>query len=580
MRAYSAREPAFPEPAGWFVSNKNNNASRRAAAGNAARRAFRVGDLLMRMTTGRRLAIGFGFVTVLMLSVAVLAIVRLDALNGQLDEAATREAPKLQVAHEILALANDNARLTFELFVSSEREAILRRIDSNRRQVTDKLAKLDALADTPRSHALLVEARERRDAFVASFGAVAVMLESGREAQALRAMTGETLGRIDHLNETLNKLVVQEAAQLQRMAEAAGRETARDKSLLIVFVLLSFSAATAFALWIIRTVVEPLGGEPEEAKRAALAIASGELDVDIRVREGDDRSLMAAMKVMQENMRLMVGRLREDADQLQALNARLDQRVQERTAQLEASNQELESMSFAVAHDLRQPLRAIEGFSTVLREDCEEHLDLECRDYAGRIAGGAHRMSEMIDALLGLTRLTRSECSRQPVDLSALARSVAGELFMLEPGRRAEILVDDGMQVEADAGLLRVVLQNLIANAWKFTRTREHALIEVGCYDEGGRRVHYVRDNGVGFSMEQAGRLFAPFQRFHAREKFEGHGIGLASVRRAVRRHGGHVWAESEPGKGSSFYFVLEGADDSRPCLDNGAKLRPRLNGA
>ncbi len=538
-----------------------------------------MGDLFMRLTTGKRLAVGFGSVAVLMLLTAVLALFRLDALNSRLGEAADRDAPRLILAHEILALANANARSTFELFVSSEREALLRRIDSQRRQVTDKLAALDALAVTPESRALLAEARQRRDAFVASFGAVAVMLESGREAQALRAMTGETLGRIDQFNEALDKLVAHEAAELRRTADAAGRQTARDQTLLIVFALLAFAGATAFALWIIRTVVEPLGGEPEEARRVALAVASGDLDGEIRVREGDDHSLMAAMRVMQENMRLMVGQLRADAMQLQALNARLEERVQERTAQLEASNHELESMSFAVAHDLRQPLRAIEGFSTVLREDCEEQLDMECRDHAGRIATGARRMNEMIDALMGLARLTRSDCLRQTVDLSALARSMADELFMLEPGRQADILVDDNMRAEADAGLLRVILQNLIANAWKFTRTRERALIEVGFHDEGGRRVYYVRDNGVGFSMEQAGRLFAPFQRFHAREKFEGHGIGLASVRRAVRRHGGHVWAESEPGRGSSFYFVLESADETRPCLDNGAALRPRLNG-
>jgi signal transduction histidine kinase len=532
------------------------------------------------MTTRRRLTIGAGVGTVLMLLAAGLGLARLDELNGQVSEVATHEAPKLKLAQDILGQANAINRITFDLVLAPEsrHEELLQRIQSKRSEITEKLAALTQMIDEPESQALLKEMRQRRDAYVASYGAVLERLKSGHRAEALRILTDETLGRIERFNEALDTLVVHEVSELQRNAATTNREVARDQVLLIAFVLFGLSVATVFALWIIRSVVEPLGGEPEDAKQAALTIAAGDLDGDIRVREDDTQSLMAAMKTMQQNMRQMVARLNDNARHLRALNARLEERVRERTAQLEVSNTELESMSFAVAHDLRQPLRAIEGFSKVLNADCTEKLDIECRDHATRIANGVRRMNEMIDSMMGLVRISRSDFVRQTVDVSALARSVADELFMLEPKRQAEILVDDGMQIEADAALVRGILQNLIANAWKFTRTRERARIQVGCHDEAGRRVFYVRDNGVGFNMEHASRLFAPFQRFHTHEAFEGHGVGLANVHRAVRRHEGHVWAQSEPGQGATFFFVLEGNGESpnrgptalEPC-ENGA---------
>ena len=534
--------------------------------------------IIMKMTTGKRLAVGFGFVTFLMLAAALLAMARLDALSGRLREAASREGPRLQLAHEILGLTNENARASFELFVSSRREPLLQRIERNRHLVTERLADLDTLAGTDEERNLLAEARERRDSYVASFGAVATLLESGREDEALRTMTEETLQRLGRLTETLDRLVAREGEALRSMADEASAKTDRDRALLFAFLLCAYAASTAFALWIIRTVTGPLGGEPAEATKIARRIASGDLDTEIRVAPGDGHSLMAAMGAMQENMRRMVEQLKEDAEQLQSFNSELERRVRERTSQLAASNHELESFSFAVAHDLRTPLRAIEGFSEVLKEDCHEQLDIECRDHAWRIASGARRMGEMIDALMGLTRIARSEIVRHRVDLSALTRSIGDELFMLEPGRRLELLVDDVLAVEADPALLRVVMQNLIGNAWKFTRPRERALIEFGVRKEGGREVFFVRDNGVGFDMQHAARLFAPFQRFHNREQFDGTGIGLATVRRAVRRHGGSIWAEAEPGQGATFFFTLDA--EAGPAPNGKGWMAPGLAGA
>lgn len=536
----------------------------------------------MRLTTGGRLAVGLGVVSVVMLAAAVLALARLDGLNRQVYEIAIHDAPRLKQARSIMALANAVTRDTFRMAVAAPpaREGIMSDIRQKRGEITEELAALAAAVDSDAGRALLEEVRRKRDAYVASYGAVAEMLRAGRDVEAVRLLTGETFDRLDLFSEAMDKFLAQEIAQLQQSAETANRQTERDRSLLIAYVVAGFVAAVAFALWVIRTVTGPLGGEPDEARRIALSIASGEMDGEIRLREGDSDSLMAALKAMQEHLRLMVAQMREDARELQALNDRLEERVRERTAKLEASNQELEGMSFAVAHDLRQPLRAIEGFSSVLREDCEEHLDLECRDTAGRIAHGARRMSEMIDAMMGLARLSRSDFERRPIDLTAVAHGVAEELAMLEPARQAEFLIAENMPAEADAALLRAILQNLIGNAWKFSRTRERAVIEVGCQVEHGRRVYYVRDNGVGFNMEHAKRLFSPFQRFHTNERFEGHGIGLASVRRAVRRHEGQIWAESEPGKGATFFFTLEGDAETFPRFGGIAGAQPLPNGA
>lgn len=230
--------------------------------------------------------------------------------------------------------------------------------------------------------------------------------------------------------------------------------------------------------------------------------------------------------------------------------------LERKNAELAVANSELEAFSYSVSHDLRAPLRAIEGFSRALEEDQGHLLEEVGRQHLARVYGATARMRELIDDLLTLSRVTRAELRRGRVDLSELARIVGRELVGREPARPADVDVEDGLEVEGDKGLLRAVLENLMGNAWKFSAKRERTKIAVGSTVVDGARAFFVRDNGVGFDMTRADKLFRPFQRLHAQSEFEGTGIGLATVRRIVGRHGGRTWAEASP-DGACIYFTL-----------------------
>lgn len=226
---------------------------------------------------------------------------------------------------------------------------------------------------------------------------------------------------------------------------------------------------------------------------------------------------------------------------------------------LEVANKELEAFSYSVSHDLRAPLRTISGFSQAIEEDCGAALGEVGRDHLRRVRTEAGRMGLLIDDLLRLSRLMRAEMRREEVDLAVLAREVVEDLRRGSPGRDVEVLIPPTLPARGDAALLRIVLQNLVDNAWKFTSRREKARIEVGGEQRGGESVYYVRDNGDGFDPAYTHKLFGAFQRLHSTSEFPGVGIGLVTVQRIVQRHGGRVWAEGAPGKGATFSFVLEG---------------------
>jgi len=236
---------------------------------------------------------------------------------------------------------------------------------------------------------------------------------------------------------------------------------------------------------------------------------------------------------------------------------RAEETLRRYAAQLEAANAELDAFAYSVSHDLRAPLRSIDGFGQALLEDCADQLDAAGRDHLGRVRAAGQRMGVLIDELLRLSRVTRSELCREPVNLSALAHDVAADLRRSAPGRAVELTVASGAAAEGDPHLLRVVLENLLGNAWKYTAKHPRAVIEFGVTDHGGERAFFVRDNGAGFDMKYAGKLFGAFQRLHSSAEFEGSGVGLATVQRIVRRHGGRVWAEGAPGHGATFYFTL-----------------------
>jgi PAS domain S-box-containing protein len=249
--------------------------------------------------------------------------------------------------------------------------------------------------------------------------------------------------------------------------------------------------------------------------------------------------------------------LKRAEEQVRQLNAELELRVRDRTSELEASTRELDSFAYSVSHDLRAPLRALDGFSQVLLDDYGNQIDTTGLDYLRRIQAATHRMAGLIDDLLDLSRATRTELVREPVNLSVLARDVISELERDDPERQVKIEIQEELTCPGDPELLRLVLQNLLSNAWKFTSKRSDGRITVGSADRDGLQAFYVADNGAGFDMAHAQKLFIPFQRLHAATDFEGNGVGLAIVARILNRHGGRVWAESEPGHGATFYFVL-----------------------
>ena len=243
--------------------------------------------------------------------------------------------------------------------------------------------------------------------------------------------------------------------------------------------------------------------------------------------------------------------------ELAQYRAHLETLVAERTAELSLLNQELEAFSYSVSHDLRAPLRAVDGFSNALLEDYADRLDREGRDLLNRIHAGAQRMNALIDDLLKLSRLSRAKLEPAPVDLSALAEEICRQLQETTPERHVVLEIAPKLMAQGDPGLLRAALENLLGNAWKYTSKTPQPRIEFGRTEQDGQPVYFVRDNGAGFDMAYADKLFGAFQRLHHPGEFEGTGIGLATVRRIIHRHGGRIWAEAAPGQGATFYFTL-----------------------
>lgn len=236
----------------------------------------------------------------------------------------------------------------------------------------------------------------------------------------------------------------------------------------------------------------------------------------------------------------------------------LEQRVQERTAQLEAANKELEAFSYSVSHDLRSPLRHVDGFSKTLLTRYSEHLDDMGRDYLQRIRKAALRMNQLIEDLLQLSRITRSQVNKATVDLTGIAREIVSGLKENDPGRQVELVLEDGVTANGDPRLLRVVLENLLSNAWKYTSRKPRARIAFGFKSTAPEHaIYYVQDDGAGFDMTYADKLFGAFQRLHSEAEFPGIGVGLATVGRIIHKHGGRIWAEAATDAGATFFFTL-----------------------
>lgn len=298
-----------------------------------------------------------------------------------------------------------------------------------------------------------------------------------------------------------------------------------------------------------RSIAEPI----QRLARVAGRI-SRDKEYSVRaVRDGEEGELAELVEAFNE----MLGQIEERDRSLKASHEELEQRVSHRTAELTAANKELESFSHSVSHDLRAPLRSIDGFSLALFEDYGEKLDDEAKSHLTRIRAATGRMGLLIDDLLNLARVARAELNRQPVDLSAMASSIADELRKTTPERKVDFDVEDCLETAGDSRLLRVVLENLLGNAWKYTSKRPAARIQFAKRQVNGEEAYFVADDGAGFDPAYAGRLFGAFQRLHGVNEFPGTGVGLATVQRIIHRHGGRVWAEGAVGKGATFYFTL-----------------------
>lgn len=305
--------------------------------------------------------------------------------------------------------------------------------------------------------------------------------------------------------------------------------------------------------FLIGTVICGLGGIV-----AALVLANGVSKRAAALARNADRLAHGLppeqLPVGEDEIALVDERLRE-AGRLLRLR---DDALNDRTRELEAANKELEAFSYSVSHDLRAPLRAIDGFSEAIEQDCLERLDEAGKDSLRRVRAAARRMGILIDELLNLSRLNQIEVKRQRVDVAQSAQTILADLARRSPSRGVEVHVEPNLVVDADPELVEIALHNLLDNAWKYTGKTRDARIEIGSSPEGEHRVFHVRDNGVGFEMAHVGKLFGAFQRLHVDRDFEGTGIGLAIVHRIVRRHGGRIWAEAAVNAGATFYFTLE----------------------
>jgi len=351
---------------------------------------------------------------------------------------------------------------------------------------------------------------------------------------------------------------------------------AQDRANLLVMFLIVFIvvAAAATSIWVGRSVLKPV----RELQKGTEIIGAGNLDHKVGTAARDEIGhLSRAFDQMTEKLKtITVSRddlakevsqrkrvekeLRKHRENLEKMVEDLNKTSKElieRTAELTAANVELEAFSYSVSHDLRAPLRSMDGFSQVLLEDYADKLDAQGKDSLQRVRRASQRMAQLIDDLLELSRVTRREIKRESVDLSELARDIAGELQKAEPERKAKFTIQKGVLVTGDLHLLRLAMENLLGNAWKFTGKHPSAAIEFGITEAEGKPTYFVRDDGVGFDMAYADKLFGAFQRLHSTSEFPGTGIGLATVKRIIDRHGGRVWAEAAVDKGATFYFAL-----------------------
>lgn len=470
----------------------------------------------------------------LMFGAMVLIAASIAWANAQVSDAVQQR----RHSGEIASALNDLRMVSFEYLLNRRERARLQE-----RAVWDRLERLlaqppDADATTIATLAML---RENLEASHHLFVEV-------DPTQALGDTNDDSQRRFE--TQLSNRLLILQQRGLvgaAQMIEDAGQRI-DDTQRRVVWVtasgLVLMALITAAAVWIFRRdVLNPIA----QLEQATREIAAGNWSVELNIATNDEIGEMA------RRFDAMTRALRDSFH-----------RIEHSNRELLALNSELESFSYSVSHDLRSPLRSMDGFSLALLEDYGDKLDDEARDSLQRIRGASQRMGRLIDEILGLARVTRAELRLQDVDLSAMAREIATELTRTQPTRQVRWEIEDGIQVHADRELMRIALQNLLDNAWKFTSKTADAVIRVGQRQESEGRVCFVSDNGAGFDMAYADRLFGAFQRLHHESDFPGTGVGLAIVQRVLRRHGWPLWAKAALGCGATFFFRIQEQSDER----------------
>ena len=381
--------------------------------------------------------------------------------------------------------------------------------------------------------------------------------EKGGVSQELNEML---VGNLD----TKSRSMVFDTYQLGKISSARLIASQQRAYLLVVLFVLITAVVVATVSFLIHSgVVRPI----RKLHEGTEIIGAGNLDYKVGTMAKDEvGQLSRAFDRMTIELKESFGGLekeiaeREQAEEeIRKLNAELEQRVVQRTAQLEAANQELEAFSYSVSHDLRAPLRSIDGFSQALLEDYQDKLDDTAKSYLDRVRKATQHMGLLIDDMLKLSRVTRSGFHHASVDMSTMVREISEKLQQNDPVRTVDVIIREGVFVNGDSNLLKIALENLVNNAWKFTSKEARPQFEFGTTVKEGKTACFIRDNGVGFDMTYVNKLFGAFQRLHTSLEFPGTGIGLATVQRIINRHGGQVWAEAEVGKGATFYFTLPG---------------------
>jgi signal transduction histidine kinase len=450
--------------------------------------------------------------------------------NAEVDDA-DRERRRTA---EIASALNDLRLVSFEYILHRPERAQVQE-----REVASRLDRL--LATHPFSDAepkeILADLRERSAATQRIFDELLVSPAGTDSTAAERDAARRFEAQLSRQLLILQQESLVDAFRLIDFSTARISEAQRRVVIVFLAGLALIAVTTGGAAWLIhRGVLAPI----RRLEQATREVAAGNWNYMLDIGSDDE------IGEMSRNFDAMTNTLRSSFAQIERSNH-----------ELAALNKEIEAFSYSVSHDLRAPLRSMDGFSLALLEDYGDKLDDDARDSLHRIRAASQRMGRLIDELLGLSRVTRAELSLRSVNLSAIAHEIAEGLQQQHPGRSVRWEIDDSVTVQADKALMQIAMQNLLENAWKFTAKTDQPVIRVGRVEHNGQQACFVADNGVGFDMAYADRLFGAFQRLHHESEFSGTGIGLAIVQRIVRRHEGKIWAQAQPGRGATFFFTF-----------------------